>query len=100
MDQAKMIAARNAMAQWQSPIGTKPFGMANSVHPEDRAGTILSEASAILHALDAGSLDAQALSDKGETSEFQAISPRDLAAALGGVGSLIDFANFLLEDAA
>jgi hypothetical protein len=90
--------ARKAIAAWVTPAETQPFVMANSSTHEDRSRPILGEAAAILGVLSAACYDAYAVSDKGNTSDLLAINPKVLAAALDGVGTLINFANFLLED--
>ena len=97
-ENSSKVAARNAMAAWTNNQGAHPFGMVNSVHAEDRAGSVLSEASAILSMLSAACNDSQALTGKSETSEFDARNSNILAQALDGIGTLVDLANFLLED--
>ena len=97
MDTQTLIAARNAMAAWQKN-GVRPFANANRVHADDRSQDILSEASAMLSVLSASCFDALAVSDAGKTSEFQAVNVHVLASALSGIGTLVDLANYLLED--
>ncbi len=95
--QSPSITARNIMADWRTDSGTKPFSMANSVQPEDRSGPVLAQASAILSVLSASCFDALTVSDAGKTSEFQAVHPAVLAAALDGIGTLVDLANFMVK---
>ena len=97
MDTSALITTRNTIAGWDAD-GRKPFAMVNSVVPAERSRDILNEASAILSMLSAACFDANAVSLRGSTSEFNAVNPKVLAGALSGVSTLIDFANFLLED--
>ncbi len=97
MDKSALITTRNTIAGWDAG-GRKPFAMVNSVAPDERSRNILNEASAILSLLSAACFDADAVSLRGATSEFKALNPKVLAGALSGVSTLVDFANFLLED--
>jgi hypothetical protein len=97
MDTKTLITARSVMASWEKG-GVRPFSMADSVHAEDRTQDILSEASAILSVLSAACSDAKAVGDTGKTSEFDALNPLVLGSALSGIGTLVDLANFLLEE--
>lgn len=92
-----LIDARNTMATWDAD-GRKPFAMVNSIAPDERSRDVLHQASAMLSMLSAACCDADAVSRRGITSEFTAMNPQVLAAALNGVATLVDFANFLLED--
>lgn len=97
MDTSALITTRNTIAGWDAD-GRKPFAMVNSVVPAERSRDILSEASAILSMLSAACFDAENVSLRGGTSELQAMNPKVLASALSGISTLVDFANFLLED--
>lgn len=97
MDTSALITTRNTMAAWDVD-GRKPFRMVNSVAPDERSRDILQQASSMLSMLSAACFDADAVSLRGSTSEFKAMNPQVLAAALSGVATLVDFANFLLED--
>lgn len=97
MDPSVLNTTRNNIAGWDAD-GRKPFAMVNSVVPDERSRDILNEASAILSMLSAACFDAENVSLRGGTSEFQAMNPKVLAGALSGVSALVDFANFLLED--
>lgn len=85
------------MADWRTDSGSKPFAMASSIHPEDRSGPALAQASALLTMLSAACFDALAVADAGKTSEFQAVHPAVLAAALDGIATLVDIANFMTK---
>lgn len=97
MDSSALIAARNTIAAWDAD-GRKPFAMVNSVAADERSRDVLHQASAMLSMLSAACFDADAVGRRGTTSEFTAMNPQVLAAALNGVATLVDFANFLLED--
>lgn len=96
-EENKLTVALQALAAWETPIGTRPFAGANSVHPEDRSREVLHDASCIVKMLAAACFDARTLADQNRTSEFTAMDPRVLATALNGVGKLVDFGTMLLE---
>lgn len=92
-----LLDARNTLAGWEMD-GKRPFALVNSVTPSERSRDMLHEATAILTVLAAACFDADAVSRSGATSESRAVSPTLMAGALNGVATLVDFANFLLED--
>lgn len=89
---------RSAMAAWKDARGVSPLDNANYPGAEDRAGSILSNAAALLSMLSAAAEDMGTLGERGLNSEFGARTGRVMAAAFDGVGDLIGLASFLLED--
>ncbi|MEG8040593.1 hypothetical protein QP166_15055 [Sphingomonas sp. LR60] len=92
-----LIEARNALAGWEMD-GKRPFAVVNSVAPAERSRDMLHEATAILTVMASACFDADAVAQRGSTSEFKAVNPTVMAGALNGVATLVDFATFLLED--
>lgn len=90
--------ARSVLGRWTLDSGVHPFGAADCLHPRDRTRNLLTQASAMLAVLSAASRDAQAITGSGGTSEFDILNIRTHGHALYGIGSLVDLANFLLEE--
>jgi hypothetical protein len=90
--------ARAALAAWKLDTGVRPFGDAGSHVPRERSRCLLTQASSLTTILAAGCNDARALTSAGQSSEFRELNDTILGGALDGIGSLVDFANFLLED--
>lgn len=92
-----LIDVRNTLAAWEMD-GERPFAVVNSLTPGERSRDMLHEATAILTVMAAACFDADAVAQRGTTSEFKAVNPTVMAGALNGVATLVHFATFLLED--
>lgn len=90
--------ARAAMAAWKDARGCAPLGDADFPGAEDRSGSLLANAAAILSMLSAAAEDMDTLAGRGLNSEFGSRTGRMMSAALDGVADLIGLASFLLED--
>ncbi|MBV9840225.1 MAG: hypothetical protein JOY99_01600 [Sphingomonadaceae bacterium] len=90
--------ARAVLGAWKLDTGALPFGDANSHDAGDRARQLLTQASCLLSMMGAACSDARALTGAGKGSEFHARNSETMARAFDGIGSLVDLANFLLED--
>jgi hypothetical protein len=89
--------ACDALAKWQTALGTHPFASLQFTGEEDRVGALLTQAASILSMLSASCSDAQKLIASGNGSEFDTQHKDILGSALDGVGTLIHFASFALE---
>lgn len=91
-------AARAALSSFKLGTGVSPFAMASSSHASERSGDLLTQASSILTAFTCGFHDARRLTGAGQESLLSSLNSDVLAEALEGIGSLVDLANFLLEE--
>jgi hypothetical protein len=80
------------LSEFTDAHGMQPFHMLDSVHAPDRCGQILTQASYLLSVL------AAAYDGSKEDSEISLRSGSIIAGALEGIETLVNLANFLLDD--